>query len=384
MPHLKSFSHQTPEDFGINNKKNNFNMPSSRTASAAKERTRLGTKRSSRTTDSLETPVRAQDESNNSLHRQVGELSNKHPDRTEEDLEGLFVTQKSALPVRFTYVDSKDLVTNMVDQIMALEDPAIYMDLEGVDLHRNGEICTLQLCIETGKGAHAYLVDVLILQKTAFTTFGRQNMDVSFKSILENTTIPKLFWDCRMDSDALYAQFSIALEAVIDIQLMEVAQRGSNESKRYLRGYGLCVDQDPKLDPSICKEIRETKAFQASFIPDKGGDWAVLKERPMCHRLKKYCVGDIRYMPQLFRTYGQMLTDNNRASGSGIASKGDGTDTFVIQVPSDLFHNSAGGWARAIIRESRNRILQSWGDGWDRNADRRAMAISPWAIPVPD
>ena len=361
-------------------------MSVTRTASTAKGGTRLGIKRSSHSTDSLNSPVQVQNESSDSLQKQVDEISSHYLDPTEEDLEDTeyIVTQRSALPMRFTYVDSKDLIADMIDQILALGDPAIFMDLEGVDLHRNGEICTLQLCVETEKGPHAFLVDVLVLQEAAFNTHGRLNMDMSFKSILERATIPKLFWDCRMDSDALYAQFSIALEAVIDIQLMEVAKRGDNESMRSLRGYGRRVDNDLNLDLWVCKEIQETKQFQASFIPDKGGDWAVLKERPMGQRLKAYCVGDIRYMPQLFKAYAQLLTNKDKASRSETATEEKGTGTLAIQVPSDLIHNPTGMWAQEVVKESRNRVLRSWGDGWNRNAERWTMAISPWAIPVMD
>ena len=278
------------------------------------------------------------------------------------------VTAKSAPPIRFTYVGTKELTARMIDHLVDAKNLAIYMDLEGQNLGRDGEICTLQLCIDTDQGPHAYLIDIWVLRGSAFSTKGQKYPDVTLKSLLENHAIPKLLWDCRMDSDALYAQFRVALEAVIDLQLMEVAGRENQESMRHLRGYGRCVEQDLDLDPSICKEIKETKNFQATFIPDKGGDWAVLKERPMCHQLKKYCIGDIRYMPPLFKTYGRILTDKE-------------IGTSVIHVPSDLINNPKGMWARAVIRESRNRILQSWGKGWDRT-NRREMSISPWAIPV--
>lgn len=48
---------------------------------------------------------------------------------------------------------------------------------------------------------------------------------MSLKSILESSMTPKVFFDVRTDSDALYGQFGIRLAGIIDLQLMEVASR---------------------------------------------------------------------------------------------------------------------------------------------------------------
>lgn len=48
---------------------------------------------------------------------------------------------------------------------------------------------------------------------------------MSLQSILESPKTPKVFFDVRTDSDALFAQFGIKLAGIIDLQLMELASR---------------------------------------------------------------------------------------------------------------------------------------------------------------
>jgi exonuclease 3'-5' domain-containing protein 1 len=100
--------------------------------------------------------------------------------------------------------------------------PSLYIDLEGEKLSRNGRISLLTLYalpINT-----VYLIDIHALGAAAFTTPAHTisttaaNEEpssakltptlepiVTLKSILESPTIPKVFFDVRNDSDALFA-----------------------------------------------------------------------------------------------------------------------------------------------------------------------------------
>ena len=71
---------------------------------------------------------------------------------------------------------------------------------------------------------HVYLVDVHTLGAAAFSTTATDGI-TTLKSVLENSSIPKAFFDVRNDSDALYNLYSIYLCGVVDVQLMELPQR---------------------------------------------------------------------------------------------------------------------------------------------------------------
>ena len=47
----------------------------------------------------------------------------------------------------------------------------------------------------------------------------------SLRGLLENKGITKWMCDCRRDSDAIYHQFGIRMQNVIDLQMAEVAAR---------------------------------------------------------------------------------------------------------------------------------------------------------------
>jgi exonuclease 3'-5' domain-containing protein 1 len=99
--------------------------------------------------------------------------------------------------------------------------PSLFIDLEGVKLSRHGTISILQIFVRPTK--RAYLVDVHTLQHLTFST--RAATGHTLKEILESDTIPKVFFDVRNDSDALYSLFQISLAGIQDLQLMELATR---------------------------------------------------------------------------------------------------------------------------------------------------------------
>jgi exonuclease 3'-5' domain-containing protein 1 len=120
-----------------------------------------------------------------------------------------------------------------------------------------------------------YLIDVHTLQEKAFLTAGTAGKPL--KTILESDKIPKVFFDVRNDSDALYAHFGIKLAGVQDIQLMELATR--DFSKRYLNRLSKCIERDSPM------------------MPGEKQKWESVKE-------------DVQYMPRLWSEYRLKLTPN--------------------------------------------------------------------------
>ena len=76
---------------------------------------------------------------------------------------------------------------------------------------------------------------------------------LSLKSILESDSIPKVTFDARGLSHALWHHHGVELAGVRDLQLMELATRAKKQYKKYLAGLAKCVEQD--LAPTC--EIRK-------------------------------------------------------------------------------------------------------------------------------
>lgn len=174
--------------------------------------------------------------------------------------------KESALPV---FIDTEIGMCSMVGKLQDLptNPPSLYIDLEGINLLRHGSISILQIFVLPH--GNTYLIDVFTLKENAFlqpAAVGDQNL----KQILESSTIPKVFFDVRNDSDALFSHFKIHLAGVQDIQLMELATR--NYSKKYVKGLAKCIEKDAPVSVS---EMQSWKMWKEKglelFAPERGG-----------------------------------------------------------------------------------------------------------------
>jgi len=52
---------------------------------------------------------------------------------------------------------------------------------------------------------HVYIIDVHVLKKKAFETPSATGL--TLKAVLESDSVPKVFFDVRRDSDALFAHY---------------------------------------------------------------------------------------------------------------------------------------------------------------------------------
>lgn len=210
-------------------------------------------------------------------------------------------------------VDSVESLAKLVDHIVELpvSPPSLFVDLEGVKLSRQGSISIIILF--TRPDSAVYLIDVYTLGATTFSTEGKKNQ--SLKSILESTAIPKVFFDVRNDSDALYSHFDIKLASVQDVQLMELGTR--TQSKKYVNGLSKCITRNADMTPVEKLEWTNNKgAGLRLWCPDHGGTYEVFNERPLRADIIKYCAQDVIHLPQLWDTYARNLTINWRAKVS--------------------------------------------------------------------
>ncbi|KFY04182.1 hypothetical protein O988_00946 [Pseudogymnoascus sp. VKM F-3808] len=202
-------------------------------------------------------------------------------------------------------VDTPRAVANLVDSLVDLPTtpPSLYLDIEGVNLGRRGAVSIVQLLVLPTN--LTYLIDIHTLNNAAFTTAGTHGH--TLQSILEDSSIPKVFFDVRNDSAALHSRFSISLAGIHDIQLMELATRPS--SKKFLHGLARCISSDLSLGRHELRRWTDQKSRgKRLFAPELGGTYEVFNERPMGEDIALYCTQDVQFMPKLWAYYEARLT----------------------------------------------------------------------------
>jgi exonuclease 3'-5' domain-containing protein 1 len=237
-------------------------------------------------------------------------------------------------------IDTPDAVAHLVDSLLDLprNPPSLYMDIEGVNLSRLGSVSILQIlvlpCDKT------YLVDIHVLKGEAFTTAGATGQ--TLKDVLESATIPKVFFDVRNDSDALFSHFNVSLACLQDIQLMELATR--TYSKRCVNGLARCIERDLAMTASERRRWTEGKdRGKRLFAPELGGSYEVFNMRPLAEEIALYCTQDVKLMPKLWKHY---------------------------------FNKLSPTWAVKVEIATKDRIALSHTAGY--NGKGRHMALGPW------
>ncbi|CAF9910445.1 hypothetical protein IMSHALPRED_009200 [Imshaugia aleurites] len=200
-------------------------------------------------------------------------------------------------------IDSPASIATLINTIVNLptNPPSLYLDLEGINLSRLDSISILQLLLHPQN--HVYLIDIHVLGTAAFTTPGSGG--TTLQSILESPTIPKVFFDVRNDSNALFLHHGIALQGVQDVQLMECASRaGVGFSRKFLHCLRRCITTDA---PIAVQQKQTWTAVEAAgtmlYAPQKGGSYGIFNERPLREEIRAYCVQDVQFLPVLRQTY---------------------------------------------------------------------------------
>jgi exonuclease 3'-5' domain-containing protein 1 len=176
--------------------------------------------------------------------------------------------------------------------------PSLFLSLEGNTLGRYGSINLLTLYLLPRDTV--YLVDVHHLGEAAFLT---ENADrTSLKTVLESTTTLKVMFDVRNDSNALFSHYQISLGGIKDVQLMELAARGSPRTS--VAVLAKCIEEDAQISSAAMSKWRRTKDVVAQlFALERGGRYEVFDERPLRAELIQYCVQDVALLPTLYSIY---------------------------------------------------------------------------------
>ena len=238
-------------------------------------------------------------------------------------------------------VDTVDSMAILADSLSNLQvsPPSIYIDLEGINLGRKGS--TSIVTVYVWPTDQVYLVDIHTLGAAAFSTEGNTSKQ-SFQTILESEAFPKVFFDVRNDSDALYSEFGVRLAAIHDVQLMELATRQG--SKEYLNGLTAC----------ICSHAGLGKQQQLEWTTGKSAGkeiFATFNDRPLSRVQIDYCAQDVALLPKLWMVYNAMLTSD---------------------------------WRTKVAQETVNRLLESQSAEYDPSGPDKTWGPWAWAMPELD
>ncbi|MDI1490054.1 MAG: hypothetical protein OHK93_001253 [Ramalina farinacea] len=242
--------------------------------------------------------------------------------------------------MKVTLVDSEPAVVGLIDCLEHLptQPPSLYLDIEGVRLSRHGSISLIQLFVCPQQ--HIYLIDVFVLKEAAFST--ANGLGTTFRSILESGHVPKVFFDVRHDSDALFAHFEISLQCVHDLQLFELA--ACPHLRERVSGLGTCIERDaqlPRKDVAVWKATKQKGLSR--FSPEHGGSYNVFNARPMSQDIVEYCTQDVVYLPVLWKVYSRKISPK---------------------------------WMKKVMHESRERISASQKASYELTGKERSL--SPW------
>ncbi|CZT53177.1 uncharacterized protein RSE6_14640 [Rhynchosporium secalis] len=206
-------------------------------------------------------------------------------------------------------VDTSGTIAILVEALAKLPTipPSLFLDLEGANLSRHGSPSILQ--IHVSPAGQTFLIDINTLGNEAFTTPGTSGQ--TLKTILESTSIPKVFFDVRNDSDALFSHYGINLACIHDLQLMELASR--DFGRKFVSGLAKCIVTDLSLTASERKTCKETKEKGLNFFaPERGGSYEVFNLRPLPEAVSLYCIQDVHFMPRLWKLYNSKLRQLGR------------------------------------------------------------------------
>lgn len=247
-------------------------------------------------------------------------------------------------------VDCESALLSLLDDIscLAVDPPSLYLDLEGLRFGRYGSISIVTLFVRPKK--QTYLIDVHLLGSAAFSI--TTSNAVSLKSILESPEIPKVVFDIRDYSHALFSHHQICVKGIKDLQLMELATwKGS---KNLVTDLARCLESDVLTTAAAKANWHRTKCRGMQlYNPKKDGRYEIFAERPLRSEVRDYCAGDVGLLPVLFDIYNARL----RPGGNGGAF-------WRVQVREETTNRIRASQHPDYGPGAKSRICLAW-DKWN-------------------
>lgn len=257
-------------------------------------------------------------------------------------------------PPATTVVDSLSSLRALLDRLVGLptDPPSLFLDVKGIRRGGNGAISIISVYVAPQRTLD--LVNVASLGESTFATASSHG--TSLKTVLEAPDIPKVFFDVRDGSDALFRLYGVALQGVHDLQLMELATRRG--AKGFVADLAQCIERDSTA-PAAAKA--EWRRAADDVDPEKGGREEVAHERPLPPEMIHACAQDVAFLPELFDTYDARLQPPGKSFWRKEVSKETAARIQLSQSPAG---NPQGGdrapgpWKRQYIRSA----LEEWNN----------------------
>ena len=184
--------------------------------------------------------------------------------------------------------------------------PSFYLDAEGRSLGRSGTLALLQ--IYNLPQDETYLVDIHVLKAAAFDHLHPAAGGMSLRDILEDVNIPKVFFAIANDAGALFVNYNIKLDAVIDVQIMAHIAKSKRLAPDQL-GLAECIKEDAGFDPTKLAEWEADKKIDKTmYIYGKGGNPNIWHKRPLSPKMVSYAAGDVTVLPTLVYKYVEIMS----------------------------------------------------------------------------
>ncbi|KAJ7098314.1 ribonuclease H-like domain-containing protein [Mycena epipterygia] len=126
------------------------------------------------------------------------------------------------MDIDFTYCDKE---IDLLEITKSLQDcPILFLDCEGEDMGvQSGHLWLISLGTASPGSQRIYLFDVLAI--------GTEGLKAVF-DILASNQIQKVVFDGRMDQSALYHEYGVTMQNVLDLQLADIKSRPQRGEKR--------------------------------------------------------------------------------------------------------------------------------------------------------
>lgn len=126
------------------------------------------------------------------------------------------------MDIDFTYCDKE---IDLLEATKSLQDSSIlFFDCEGEDMGaQSGHLWLISLGTASPGSQRIYLFDVLAI--------GTEGLKPIF-DILASKKIQKVVFDGRMDQSALYHEYGVTMQNVVDLQLADIKSRPRRGEKR--------------------------------------------------------------------------------------------------------------------------------------------------------
>ncbi|KAL2201615.1 hypothetical protein CC79DRAFT_1345558 [Sarocladium strictum] len=160
--------------------------------------------------------------------------------------------------------------------------------------------------VSTVAGLSRFLDDLeglLIHPPSLYIDLEGENLGCTLRDILESLDIPKVFFDVRNNSDALYSHYTVRLAGVQDLQLMELATR--TFGRKCVNRLARCIERDASLsfrESQRWKRCKEKGVLL--FAPERGGE-----------------LSNVHFLPRLWKLYDSKLEQAWRARVSKATSE---------------------------------------------------------------